>query len=120
MPPRPRNSSELTVSRQVAARLAAARKQAGLTLRGLAQALTGTGVPIGWKTIHALEAGADPARHARAVTVDELVALAAVLGTTPGALLHGPGCAACCDTPPPGFTCNACGAGRTTTTKDPA
>lgn len=52
-------------------------------------------------------------RGQRRVDVDDLVALAAVLGVTPAQLLEPPtDCATCCGTPPPGFTCRACGAAQ--------
>lgn len=44
-------------------------------------------------------------------TIRTLGQLAAGLGCTAVDLLTGPKCMACFDTPPPGFTCNECGAG---------
>lgn len=46
----------------------------------------------------------------RAVTVDQLVAIAAALNVAPERLLSGPACTLCCDAPPQGFTCKVCGA----------
>lgn len=55
-------------------------------------------------------------RGERRVDVDDLAALASVLGVTTAQLLEPPtGCATCHGTPPPGFACTECG---TTTTKE--
>lgn len=44
----------------------------------------------------------------RAVTVDQLMAIAAALGVAPERLLTDPTCTFCCDAPPAGFTCRVC------------
>lgn len=114
-PGRPaRRPTELAVTRAVALRVVAARTRLGWTQHKLAFALAQTNVPMARGTVAALEAGANPDAPARCVTVDELCALAAALGTTSAALLHGAGCPECQDAPPEGFTCIACG---TTTPK---
>jgi transcriptional regulator with XRE-family HTH domain len=110
-PGRPaRRPIELAVTRAVALRVVAARNRLGWTQHRLAFALTATNVPLTRGAIASLEAGANPNGPARAVTVDELCALAAALGTTPNALLHGAECGVCHDAPPKGFLCKACGA----------
>jgi hypothetical protein len=109
-PGRPaRRPTELAVTRAVALRVIAARTRLGWTQHRLAFAMAQTNVPLARGAIAALEAGANPSAPARCVTVDELCALAAALGTSSAALLHGAGCADCEDAPPPGFTCDACG-----------
>ncbi|WP_412080769.1 helix-turn-helix transcriptional regulator [Streptomyces sp. SCL15-4] len=52
-------------------------------------------------------------RGGRAWTADDLVALAAAFGVTPGSLFgEVPTCTRCQGVPPDGFRCNTCGAGN--------
>ncbi|MGW1071525.1 helix-turn-helix domain-containing protein [Streptomyces sp. NPDC002537] len=82
------------------------RAERRLTTERLAEHLrqhTGRSIPA--SGITRLEGGQ------RRVDVDDLVALATVLGVTPAQLLEPPtDCAACRGTPPPGFACRTCGA----------
>lgn len=51
-------------------------------------------------------------RGDRAWTADDMVALAAAFGVTPGSLFdEAPECARCQGAPPEGFACTGCGAG---------
>lgn len=110
-PGRPaRRPTELAVTRAVALRVIAARARLGWTQHRLAFALAQTNVPMARGAVAALEAGANPNAPARCVTVDELCALAAALGMSSASLLHGAECGVCHDVPPPGMTCNGCGA----------
>lgn len=82
-----------------------------MTTYSLSDALVQAGRPIRQTAIVRLE------KQKRQVTVDDLAALASVLGVTPAQLLEPPTeCATCHGTPPPGFACTECG---TTTTKEP-
>lgn len=82
------------------------RRERRLTVERLAELITeqkGRSLPASGLT--RLEHGQ------RRIDVDDLVALAAVLGVTPAQLLDPPTeCAACQGTPPPGFACRTCGA----------
>lgn len=67
--------------RTVAANLARLRKRSGLTTRELADRLAGGGRAVSQSSITRME------RAERIVTADDLVALAAVFGVSPAALL---------------------------------
>lgn len=115
---RARRPEELSVSRHVAAQITAARTRLGMSQHNLADALTGTNVHLARSVIAAIEGSAHPHTPARAITVDELCALAQAMDVTATALLYGPNCGTCHDAPPPGLTCNACGAGTNTALED--
>ena len=81
------------------------RKQQGLTLSELIKKLQAAERPMALASLSKSERGT------RRIDVDDLVALAAVLGVTVTQLLEPPtDCPACHGTPPPGFTCRTCGA----------
>lgn len=81
----------------------AVRERRGLSTTRLAAALKEIGQPIPATGITRIEKGQ------RRVDVDDLVALAQVLGVRTDYLLTG-WCARCEKSPPHGFTCNQCGA----------
>lgn len=91
--------------KNVAANLRRLREDRRLTTEGLSDVLREAGQPIAATGITKVE------KLLRRVDVDDLVALAAALRVTPAQLLEPPAkCATCHGTPPPGFTCNDCGA----------
>lgn len=73
------------VGRQVIANIERLRKDRHLSLAALSERLAEAGRPIGDTILHRQSQGK------RRVDTDDLVALAAVLGTTPAALLAPPG-----------------------------
>ena len=78
------------------------RKARRLSLRALSELLAEAGRPI-------FPSGLlNVSRGVRRVDVDDLVALAKVLGTSPAALLGLASCGTCGDSPPAGFTCQTC------------
>jgi len=86
--------------------LQALRQVQRMTYVELSQRLASTGRPIPVLGLRRIESGT------RRVDADDLVALAAVFGTTPALLLEEPaGCGTCHGAPPPGFACNDCGTG---------
>ncbi|MEU1908452.1 helix-turn-helix domain-containing protein [Streptomyces hygroscopicus] len=87
------------------------RHDRGLRLADLAQKVTEGGYPMILKTVQQIETGTSSGAH-RAVTVDELVALAKALEVSPAELLKPTLCPVCHGEPVPGFTCNTCGASR--------
>ena len=88
----------------IAANLKALRLARGMTADQLAAAVTDAGANWCQPTVSKIERGS------RAVTVDELVALAAALKLThPWDLTDAPTCAVCNNQPPPGFRCTTCG-----------
>lgn len=89
------------------------RRAAGLTREQTADRVHQVGGP---KTVTAaamsnIESGrlGRDGRWTRSITVDELVAFAAVFEIPPVSLLDAPGCDTCADAAPRGFTCNTCG-----------
>lgn len=105
----PRLAQDLPVSRIVGAHIHTLRTARGWSLREVARQSEATGKPVGYLTIGRIERNRDPNRPAVAVIVDDLVALATVFGLKPQQLLTAPGCFACMDKPPSGFTCRTCG-----------
>lgn len=81
-----------TTGRTVAGNLARLRKARGMTIRALSVAVTEAGRALGPDAIAQIEnAGKDDwTGHARRVDVDDLVALAVVLGVSPSSLLLPP------------------------------
>jgi transcriptional regulator with XRE-family HTH domain len=81
------------------------RKARRMTLEEAAQAVKQTGVPMSRSMLVNIEVG-----RRDNVTVDELFALAEVLGSTIEYIAGGVGvaCTHCQDDPPNGFTCNHC------------
>jgi hypothetical protein len=92
------------VGRQVVANVEALRRERGYSFSALSDRLAAIGRPILPTVLHRLSQGG------RRVDVDDLTALATVLGTTATRLLGQTSCPGCLDAPPAGFTCNACGA----------
>lgn len=81
------------------------REQQGLKQREMINRLQAAGRPMARDSLSKSELGT------RRIDVDDLVAFAAVLGVTVARLLEPPTeCDTCHGTPPPGFTCRACGA----------
>jgi transcriptional regulator with XRE-family HTH domain len=79
------------------------REERGLHYAALSARLTEAGHPIPGYQLGRLEGGQ------RRIDVDDLAALARVLGVTPGELLEPPPqCEQCQGEPPAGFTCNRC------------
>lgn len=112
MSERPRRANSIgAVGNQVRANLAHIRQSRGLSTTALAAKATALGRPMHATGITKIEKGV------RRVDVDDLAALASVLGVTPAQLLEPPtDCGTCHGTPPPGFACTEC---DTTTTKEP-
>jgi transcriptional regulator with XRE-family HTH domain len=81
------------------------RKSRRMTLEETAQAVKQTGVPMSRSILVNIEVG-----RRDNVTVDELFALAEVLGSTIEYVAGGVGvaCTHCQDDPPTDFTCNRC------------
>lgn len=105
-----RTEEDTAVSRIVGQnikRLRAARRISGRQLAALVQE---KGHRINHTSLSRMELGTNPKGGQRAVTVDDLVAIAAVLEVRPEQLLAEPKCVACFDAPPSGFACLACGA----------
>lgn len=81
------------------------RQARGLSAQGLVDLVQAQGVPITRAVVANMESG----RRA-VMTVDELCALAEVLGSTPEGLLgSAPLCGTCRGEPPAGFSCLNCG-----------
>lgn len=114
MPDVRRIAQDLPTSRAVAANLRALRRQRGLSMRALAARTTATACPVGANTIQRTERSAEPGTLPVAVSVDQLLALAAALEVSPARLMLAPACPACTDLPPAGFTCSRCGASQGT------
>lgn len=89
--------------RRIAANLAILRRKRGLTVAEMSRRLNAAGRPIpvlGLRRIEALN---------RRVDVDDLTALAEVLGMEPARLAYESTCEQCAGSPPQGFSCNECG-----------
>ncbi|GAA1455429.1 helix-turn-helix transcriptional regulator [Nocardiopsis tropica] len=89
------------VGRMAAARIRALRERNGLTREQLAAKLNGA---LSVEAIRAREL-----RHT-SITVDDLVVIAEALGAPVAELLNPESCTTCSGAPPPGFTCQTCGA----------
>ncbi|MFF0597865.1 helix-turn-helix domain-containing protein [Streptomyces antibioticus] len=100
----------MKVSRAVGANIRRLRVAQGLSVTALASMLRGRGRPTHPAVLTRIETGQHESGSLRAVTVDELVAIAEALGVAPVALLNGPNCETCMDMPPSGFSCKKCGA----------
>lgn len=98
-------------TRSVATHLRALRRERGWSAREVSERLTAAGWPITRASINQIEANARDGKLVRRVTVDDLMALAEVLGVDPASMLTAPACDACNGVPPGGFTCNQCGSG---------
>lgn len=84
------------------------RQVRGWSVRQLAEMVTAAGCPIAAASLVQVDMG-----RRKAMTVDELFALARVFGVTAQQLVYGPACASCGDRPAPaGFVCVACGRER--------
>ncbi|MEU2111846.1 helix-turn-helix transcriptional regulator [Streptomyces sp. NPDC019507] len=99
-----------SVSDRVATAVRAARKNRGWTRERFAEQCAVKGyAALTYAALTNIERSPDaPEGRQRRISVDELVALAEVLGLKPEQLLASPYCDACKDMPPPGFTCNQC------------
>lgn len=96
------------VNQRVASNVKRLRKLRHMQQLDLAAKMTADGVPMRNGTISKLE------NSDRAISVDELAALAKALGVSPLDLLCEPQyrCDQCQDQAPRGYTCNACGRTR--------
>lgn len=95
--------AETTPAAIAAGNIRRLREYRGLTYAEVARRLTATGQPIAVLGLRRIERGD------RRVDVDDLFALAAVLGVEPSRLLDAQQCNRCLGAPPSGFTCNHCG-----------
>lgn len=94
------------VTAEVIARIRRVRRERGVSAQALADAITARGHKVSRETL----AGAENGFRAT-ISVDLLVHAARFLNVSPARLLSdGPWCAACNDSPPPGFICKECGA----------
>jgi transcriptional regulator with XRE-family HTH domain len=89
------------------------RMARGLTQQEVADKATAAGHRMERFAVANVERGSSPrgagVNSLRAVTVDELVAIAAALAVEPSQLLVEPQCETCNGAPPPGFACIECG-----------
>jgi transcriptional regulator with XRE-family HTH domain len=90
--------------RTVAANIHRLRQARGLTQHATVTALAAAGRPIPRSALSDIELGV------RRVDIDDLHALAVVLGVSPLRLLTAPDCATCQDVPRAMTACLACGA----------
>lgn len=93
------------LGRTVARNVRRLRGTRELSTREMAEMLAEVGRPIPATSITRIE------HLYRSVDVDDLAALASVLGVEIGELLSLAPCAVCNDQPPEGFICRTCGAG---------
>ncbi|MGW0837562.1 helix-turn-helix domain-containing protein [Streptomyces prunicolor] len=98
---------QMPVAAGVVARIGGYRKEQGISVQALADAITAEGYACQRSTLANHESG----RH-QTIPADLVYAAACVLGVPVGALFHDAPCSACDGHPPAGFTCNACGAGK--------
>lgn len=95
------------ISAAVIARIRRARRASGMSAHALADAVTACGYKVSRETL----AGAENGLRAT-ISVDLVVHAAHVLSVPVVSLLTDqPWCERCNNNPPPGFTCNECGAG---------
>ncbi|MEV5140340.1 helix-turn-helix transcriptional regulator [Streptomyces syringium] len=88
MPKTARTPAQTAISRHVGRAIRHHRTTRGWSLRALAQRTTAAGYPINPAAIQTIETGHHGPDHGlRAVTVDELLTLAAALGVHPAHLL---------------------------------
>ena len=100
-------SDTLLISEVVIARVRELRKKRGITALRLAELMTGGGYRTSRVAIAQAETG-----HRKEVSVDWTWAAARALDVPVKALLLGPDCFTCADSPAEGFTCNSCGRGN--------
>lgn len=94
------------VTAAVVARIRSARQARGMSAQGLADAITERGYKVSRETL----AGAENNLRAT-ISVDLVVHAAHVLSVPVVSFLTDqPWCERCNNNPPPGFTCNECGA----------
>ncbi|MFE3484800.1 helix-turn-helix domain-containing protein [Streptomyces griseus] len=110
---KPRLTAENTrYARIVGRNITIRRKYLGLSQAQLAAKITEAGFPISETVVHFSEigrAGKRPENQYRNLSVDQLMAFAAVFECSPLDLLQ-EACATCQGIPPKGFTCNECAA----------
>ena len=95
------------VTARVAKRMRVERARRGMSQEQLSRALANAGLAMPRTQLAELELG-----RKREASVDLLWALSRVFVVPAAELLGLPRCAACSGQPPVGFSCNACGAGR--------
>ncbi|MFD5566605.1 helix-turn-helix domain-containing protein [Streptomyces cadmiisoli] len=105
-----RTEEDTTTSRIVGRNIKRLRTARGLSGRRLAALVQERGFRFNHSSLSRMELGINAKGGQRAVTVDELVAVASVFGVEPQELLTEPKCVACFDAPPLGFACRSCGA----------
>lgn len=88
----------------IARRIRRAREARGWSAARMAHEMTLKGVRWDRFNVTHLEIG-----RRQNVTVDELLALACVLGVSPMEIIKEDPCAQCGGEPPPGYTCRTCG-----------
>ncbi len=74
------------------------RAERGLTYRKLAE-----DCGMAYSILHRAE-------HGKGTSLAHAARIAEALGSSLAGMLQPVSCFRCCDTPPPGFSCNACGA----------
>lgn len=104
-----RTADQTQVSQRVGQNIKRIRTARGLSGRALTRLVQEAGHPINQTSMSRMEIGTNSKGGQRAITVDDLVAISAVLGLRPEQLLTEPECAVCLDAPPAGFACTACG-----------
>ncbi|NUP15467.1 MAG: helix-turn-helix transcriptional regulator [Streptomyces sp.] len=100
------------ISIAVAQNVTRLRQARGWHLRDLSDRTARAGKRVGISSLSRIENARDGHKPHTAVSVDDLVALAAAFEVPVDQLLTvwEPNCAACMDKPPTGFACRACGA----------
>jgi len=104
-----RTPDRTAVSSATGLNLRRLRKARGLSLIEVAAAATTAGYPMPPATVARIETGRTSSGARQAVTVDQLVALAAAIGAQPADLLVPCVCEACGGHLRTGFTCHTCG-----------
>lgn len=94
----------MNAEQNLAVRMRQIRLSRGWSQTKLADWMRTEGVDLSRTVIREIEAGR------RSIRLNEAIAAAAALGQPLDALLKPVACAACNDTPPPGFACQVCGA----------
>lgn len=97
-------TNQLPVTTDVVRRIRALRHRHGMSAQALADLMTQHGYPVLRSAIALAENGR---RHE--ISVDWLAAAAQALNVSITTLWHGPACLQCSDSPPGGYSCNACG-----------